>query len=155
MWETLGVIDKHRPRMRKTYFFQSKYPKCFEQYMTWFKLNEHRVILLTTLETNRDEGYEKISRAPKPSIRYKQFYELAYHRKVATIEPVLDFDLEIFLQMMYDLHDQGHLEYVWFGFDSKNCGLPEPSIEKAQKFVDALKRYGIIVKGKTLRGVRL
>ena len=155
VWAIFGSIDNHKPRMKKQYYFQSKNPLCFKQYMKWFKLNQEKVMLLTTLETNRDEGYDKISRAPPPTQRFKDFYDLDYGRKVVTIEPVLDFDLAPFVDMILQLHAQGSLEYVWFGFDSKNCGLPEPSEEKAQVFVDCLQDNGIEVRGKTLRGVKI
>ena len=153
--KTFKAIDNHKPRKPKTYYFQSKNPECFEQYLDWFNEHNELVILLTTLETNRDAGYDKISKAPLPTIRFRDFYELDYPRKVLTIEPVLDFDLEEFVEMVLKLHRQGTLEYVWFGFDSKNCGLPEPSIEKAQRFVDILQDHGIEVRGKSLRGVKL
>jgi len=146
---TFEIIDQHKPRMDKTYYFQSKNPHCFNRYMDWFKRRTDKVILLTTLETNRDKDYHRISKAPLPSIRFMDFYELDYPRKVVTIEPVLDFDLEEFSDRIFQLHEQGSLEYVWFGFDSKNCGLPEPSIEKAQKFVDILQDNGIEVRLKT------
>ena len=149
------AIESHKPRRPKTYLFQSKSPSCLNQYLEWFNENKSRVILLTTLETNRDEGYRNISKAPLPTIRFRDFLDLKYARKVVTIEPVLDFDLEVFLNWMRLLKDQGTLEYAWFGFDSKNCGLPEPSTEKAQRFVDELQAYGIEVRGKTLRDVNL
>lgn len=141
--------------MDKTYYFQSKNPVCFTQYLDWFLANQEKIILVTTLETNRDTGYRKISQAPLPTVRFGDFYDLDYLRKVLTIEPVLDFDLEDFVDMVLKLHEQGTLEYVWFGFDSKNCGLPEPSTEKAQKFVDILQNNGIEVRGKSLREVKL
>ena len=150
---TFKAIDAHRQRMEKTYYFQSKNPACFNLYLDWFLKNQDKVILLTTLETNRDEGYREISKAPFPTMRFHDFLELDYPRKVLTIEPVLDFDLDEFVEMVLKLHEQGSLEYVWFGFDSKNCGLPEPSIEKAQRFVDILQDHGIEVRGKRLRGV--
>jgi len=65
----------------------------------------------------------------------------------------MDFDHDGFIDWFRILHSQGSLEYVWFGFDSKNCGLIEPTIPKAQRFVDELMKLGITVKGKTLRGV--
>ena len=154
MRKIFNVIEKHRPKIDKTYYFQSKDPVCFNQYLDWFLANQERVILLTTLETNRD-GYRKISQAPLPTARFSDFYDLDYPRKVLTIEPVLDFDLVDFVEMVLKLHRQGSLEYVWFGFDSKRCGLPEPSIDKAQKFVDILQSYRIEVRGKSLRGVKL
>ena len=148
-------IENHKPRQHKTYLFQSKNPVCFKQYLPWFREHVDIVQLLTTLETNRDKGYELISKAPPPSQRFLDFYNLDYPRKVVTIEPVLDFDYDKFLSMILDLHEQGCLEYVWFGYDSKNCGLPEPSTVKAQRFVDALKKYGVEVRGKTLRDVKI
>ena len=110
---------------------------------------------MTTLETNRDEGYERVSKAPVPSVRFKDFYELDFPRKVVTIEPVMDFDLDEFFEWMMKLKDQGSLEYVWFGYNSNpdKVQLPEPSEEKAQEFVDLLMAAGIEVRGKSLRGV--
>lgn len=141
--------------MKKTYYFQSKNPSVFNFYLDWFNGNLDKVILLTTLETNRDEVYGNISKAPFPTTRFNDFLDLEYSRKVVTIEPILDFDSEIFLRWMRLLKDQGTLEYVWFGYDSKRCGLPEPSTEKAQRFVDELQAYGIEVRGKNLRDVAL
>ena len=149
------AIENHRPRKPKTYLFQSKAPSCFKQYLPWFKKHQDKVILLTTLETNRDKGYGLISKAPPPSVRFLDFYALDYPRKVLTIEPVMDFDHEQMVHMVLDLKEQGSLLYVWFGYDSKNCGLPEPSVEKAQRLVGALKGYGVEVRGKTLRGVKV
>ena len=96
-----------------------------------------------------------ISKAPNPILRFQAFHELDYPRKVVTIEPVLDFDINEFSYWIAMLQEQGTLEYVWFGFDSKNCGLPEPSEEKAQAFVDGLKALGIEVRGKSVRDVKV
>ncbi len=148
------AIDNHKPKMEKIYYFQSKNPFCFERYLPWFDERDD-VILLTTLETNRDEGYEEISKAPLPTKRFWDFYNLKYPRKVVTIEPILDMDPEIMATRMNLLKKQGSLDYVWFGFDSKRCGLPEPSEEKAQLLVDLLQEAEIEVRGKTLRGVKL
>jgi len=96
---TLKIIEKikeHNKRCSyKTHYFQSKRPAYFKEFLSEFPEN---VILLTTMETNRDSGYRKVSKAPLPSKRYKQFLELDYPRKVVTIEPVMDFDLEVFSQ---------------------------------------------------------
>ena len=151
--EIFEAIDNHRPRKEKTYYFQSKDPKCFNKYLDWFKANEDKVILLTTIETNRDECYTKISKAPPPSKRFKDFLELDYPRKVVTIEPVLDFGYAQFLYWFYILNIQKSLEYVWFGYDTKKCHLPEPTILKAQAFVNQLKQWDIEVRGKSLREV--
>lgn len=145
----IDSIKRYKPRKEKTFYFQSKSPTYFSQFIGEFPDN---VILLTTLETNRDEGYSTISKAPLPSKRFKEFYELDFPRKVVTIEPVLDFDLEQFSDWIIQLHDQGNLEYVWFGFNSKtkSIQLPEPSQEKTQEFLDKLESTGIVVKEKRL-----
>ena len=74
-----------------------------------------------------------------------------------TIEPILDFDLEIFSDWIRKLHDTGDLLYVWIGFNSKTrfVTLPEPSEEKVRKLIANLKEYSIEVRGKDLRGITL
>ena len=105
-------IKEHNTRSpHKTYYFQSKKPACFEPFVSEFPNN---VILLTTLETNRDSGYAAFSKAPVPSERYRQFKSLDYARKVVTIEPVMDFDIDTFFGWIRELRP----EYVWLGLNS-------------------------------------
>jgi DNA repair photolyase len=151
---TRRIIDRIREHnlrtRRKTYYLQSKRPAYFQPFLGELPDN---VILLTTLETNRDDGYDLISKAPVPSVRYEQFKALKYPRKVVTIEPVLDFDLKTFVAWIRSIRP----EYVWLGFNSKpeSVRLPEPSEEKVQKLASRLRGAGIEVRGKTLRGVKL
>ena len=147
---TRRIIDRikeHSERCPgKTFYFQSKRPSYFAQFLSEFPGN---VILLTTLETNRDEP--PVSKAPAPSERYRQFKALDYPRKVVTIEPVMDFDLDVFADWIRELH----VEYVWLGFNSRprSVKLPEPSPEKVQAFVDLLAEAHIEVRGKELRSL--
>jgi hypothetical protein len=64
-----------------TFYLQSKRPEFFHQFVDRLPAN---VILVTTLETNRDGGYAAVSKAPVPSDRYRQFKALNYPRKVVT-----------------------------------------------------------------------
>jgi hypothetical protein len=147
----INAVRHHNVRCPdKTYFFQSKKPQYFERFLREFPEN---VILLTTLETNRDEGYSEISEAPLPSDRYQQLLNLDYPRKVITIEPVLDFDLEIFSRWILDLAP----EYIWIGYNSKpkQVNLPEPSKDKLLEFITILHNNGVKLKGKDLRGLAL
>jgi len=150
---TRRIIERIRQHSRrcpyKTFYFQSKKPSYFAPFLSEFSGN---VILLTTLETNRDTGYRAVSKAPLPSERYKQFKALKYPRKVVTIEPIMDFDLDLFTKWILDLHP----EYVWLGFNSKPeaVELPEPPAQKVQKFMEKLTIAGIEIRGKTLRGLR-
>jgi uncharacterized Fe-S cluster-containing radical SAM superfamily protein len=134
----------------QSFYLQSKEPSCLKPFL---KMLPKTVILVTTLETNRDEGYGKISKAPKPSQRFNQFVSLEYPRKVVTIEPVMDFDVEEFANWIIEIQP----EYVWLGFNSrdKQVHLPEPSPDKLREFVGILTRHGIEVRGKKLRGIEL
>lgn len=134
----------------QSFYLQSKKPSCFKPLL---KLLPKTVILVTTLETNRDEGYGKVSKAPKPSSRFKQFASLKYPRKVVTIEPVMDFDVQEFANWIIQIKP----EYVWLGLNSreKQVQLPEPSPDKLREFVGILARHGIEVRGKKLRGIEL
>jgi hypothetical protein len=144
------IVEHNERSPNKTYYFQSKEPVCFEPILADLPDN---VILLTTLETNRDDGYDAISKAPLPSDRYQQFKALNYPRKVITIEPVLDFDLGTFAAWICSIRP----EYVWLGYNSKPEAviLPEPSEDKVRRLADRLMEPGIAVRGKTLRSVKL
>jgi DNA repair photolyase len=145
-----SIVEHSASRPQTTYYLQSKKPDYFKPFLS--ELPES-VVLLTTLETNRDKGYKAISKAPPPSVRYKQFKALAYPRKVVTVEPVLDFDLRTFGAWIRGIQP----EHIWLGFNSKpeSVDLPEPSEEKVQKLANKLLDAGIEVRGKKLRGVVL
>lgn len=139
-----AIKDKGRPGQE--FYFQSKQPECFEPYIKEFPEN---AILLTTLETNRDGGYEQISKAPPPSIRYEQFRSLDFPRKVLTLEPMLKFDHDILVEMAREIEP----EYVWLGVNSKRRfkalqTLPEPTTDEFYRLYSTLKRL-VDVKLKT------
>ena len=125
----------------KTFFMQSKKPAYFKPFLNMLPDN---VKLLTTLETNKDSGYEKVSKAPVPSIRYEQFLDLDYEHKILTVEPIMDFDFEEFYDMIVYLNP----ELVWLGVNSRNrqVKLPEPSKEKFYELYHSLIENNINVK---------
>lgn len=149
--QIVEAIKQHNRRCpHKIYYFQSKRPEYFGQFLTDFPGN---VILVTTLETNRDDGYQLVSKAPVPSERFKQFMNLEYSRKVVTIEPLLDFDVKVFVERILLIKP----EYVWIGFNSRpnQVSLPEPSNKKVLAFIRNLRMAGTEVRGKTMRGIEL
>jgi hypothetical protein len=121
----------------KIFYLQSKRPEYFKQFL---KMLPDNVKLVTTLETNRDKGYNKISKAPKPSIRYKQFLDLKWPHKILTIEPIMEFDMTEFVSMIMNINP----ELVWLGINSrrKSVTLPEPNKEKFDEL------YNILIKNK-------
>lgn len=134
----------------QTFYLQTKKPAFLKPFL---KLLPQNVILVTTLETNRDDGYAKVSKAPVPSKRFKQFLGLKYPRKIVTIEPIMDFDVDVFSDWIVKIAP----EYVWMGLNSQETAvkLPEPSPEKLYQFSEILLQHGIPVRGKHLRNIEL
>ena len=144
----IASIKAHNRRCPyKTYYFQSKRPEYFNQFLGELPGN---IVILTTLETNRDQGYGEVSKAPVQSVRYEQFLALDWPRNVLTIEPVMDFDLDVFTSWITALRP----EYVWLGFNSKPGAvtLPEPSKDNFERLHDYLITKGIEVRLKDARG---
>lgn len=146
MLKIIEAIKQHEGDIPQVFYLQSKQPSCLKPYL---KLLPKNVILVTTLETNRDKGYGKISKAPVPSKRYRQFLALKYPRKVVTIEPLMDFDVKIFAMWIIKINP----EYVWIGFNSKEkeVSVPEPSKEKVLRLMNILRKHNIKIKEKTMR----
>ena len=137
---------KQDEKQGRIWFIQSKDPKYFEQFLPYLPKN---TILLTTLETNRDGFCAAIGKAPPPSYRYEAFKNLKYPRKIVTIEPIMDFDLDIFTDWIININP----EAVFIGYNSypKQVHLTEPSMEKTLDLIVALKNKGIRVLAKELR----
>ncbi len=109
------------------YLFQSKNPDRFQKFC--FPLN---TISATTIETNRDYN---ISKAPPVLERAKAISKIVDN--IITIEPILDFDLLELIDLIYIAYPK----WVNIGADSKGHNLPEPSWEKVQKLITALKEF--------------
>lgn len=139
----INVVTQYTPN--QTVYFQSKNPAYFELY--GFKFPDN-VVLVTTLETNRNEGYENFSQAPRPTTRAAAFKKLPHPRKIITIEPIMKFDLEPFVKMIKDIRP----EAVWLGYNSrpKRVQLPEPSHDETRALMDRLSKF-TTVRLKTMR----
>lgn len=114
------------------YLFQSKNPYGFNHYKMYFP---ESVILATTIETNRD-----IVNTKAPEVKQRAYWLGAlsiWYETMVTIEPIFDFDLE----PMIELIKTAHPTWVNIGADSKGHNLPEPSPEKIQQLIEALKKH--------------
>ena len=120
------------------YVFQTKNPV---RYLTMNFLFPDNCILGTTIETNRI--IPNISTAPIPEERYKAML-IVKGRKFVTIEPVIDFDVDILAKWIGEINP----EFLNLGADSKNHNLPEPTVKKIFALVDELKKYGIELREK-------
>jgi len=118
---------------RNKYLFQTKNPQRFYSFKNSFLL---QTILGVTLESNRD--YPVLSGAPAIAERVSWMTQL--RRKTSfdfmvSIEPILDFDLDLFVEMIKQIRPS----FVSIGVDSKRHHLPEPSLEKIKQLLLALR----------------
>jgi hypothetical protein len=134
----------------RIWFMQSKNPKCLEKYIEFLPENTY---LLTTLETNRDIGYGEISKAPKPSQRYNDFLGLEWNKKMVTVEPILDFDLDTFVDWIVSISPKA----VFIGYNShpNKVPLPEPEKKKTWQLIHILEECRIQVLKKEMRDKRV
>jgi hypothetical protein len=135
------VLGRIRQLPDRTFLIQSKNPSIFSHYQ--FPRN---VLLGTTIETNRDDLYGGISKAPLPSRRFEAMLRLQHSRKIVTIEPVLDFDVEIMVKWVREIGP----EVCYVGYDSKKNYLPEPELRKVEAIMKKLKET-TNVRAKTIR----
>lgn len=138
------ILFKH-PHI--TLYLQSKNPITFNKYLPY--LNEERTVLLTTLETNRDINYSLFSKAPPPTQRALDFYNMPFKRKIITVEPVMKFDLHKFSAIICRINP----EQVYLGYNSKpdKIRLPEPNLIEFNQLWLNLKSKGIPIVIKSQR----
>ena len=132
--EIIGTIEDNP----ETHFLlQTKDPSMFIG--TDFPSN---VYTGATIETNR--LYIRVSKAPHPLQRIIDMTMNQHHHKFISIEPIMDFDIEIFPKAIYDIRP----EIVEIGADNYRNNLPEPSWDKVQKLIDFLTGNGVQIKEK-------
>lgn len=93
-----------------------------------------------TIETNRDITLN-YSKAPNPRQRALDMMMSDYQPKFISIEPIMDFDLAVFAEWLYDINP----EIVEIGADNYHNDLPEPSWDKVYKLIDILTLHGVKV----------
>ncbi len=129
----LKVLEHCREYRNNTYLFQSKNPFRFSRFRGLFP---SKVILGTTLETNRDYDFSK---APQPRLRAEALksWDGTGIKKMISIEPVMDFDLDKFITMIAMCEPI----FVSIGADSKGHNLPEPPAWKVERLIEELRKF--------------
>jgi len=134
--ETLWHCGKYEGNK---YLFQTKNPKNIRRILTY----ESNVCV--TLETNRH--YPNIMHnSPTPQERYDEMIYIQ-HPLYITIEPILDFDYDVFCDMIYEC---GPMQ-VNIGADSGNNHLPEPPKDKILNLIDELSYITKVVQKPNLK----
>lgn len=124
------------------FFFETKNPF---RYIDFLEHVPKTAILSATIETNKTEY--KLSRAPSVAERMLSFRLLDWPTKHISVEPIADFDEEIFPRQLIALEPW----MVAVGYDSLGNGLPEPTLEKTEQLIADLEAAGIRVERKLMR----
>ncbi len=126
----LHSIVQHCLSSANIYLFQTKNPARFLSY----PFPSHSFFYGVTIESNRH--YLDISKAPSPLHRYQAMLQIK-RPKMISIEPILDFDLDVLLAWIDAISPQ----FVSIGADSKGHGLPEPPAHKVIDLIAALSKF--------------
>lgn len=133
----LKILDHCKEYADNTYLFQTKNPARFFDFENMFPPN---TIYGTTLETNRDIGYHKISKAPSPSQRMVAFHRFVTNndfecKSMISIEPLLNFDLDAMVEWVNEISPS----FVSIGADSITKKFLAPSFEKTKELINELE----------------
>jgi len=120
----LAVLNHCQRYSYNRYLFQSKNPDGMNKVLGYFP---KRTILGTTIETNRENYYSNA-----PIIKYRvQALEGILLRKMVSIEPIMDFDVDELVKMIYRIKPR----FISIGADSQNSNLPEPESQKIKELI--------------------
>jgi DNA repair photolyase len=127
---------------QNTFVFQTKNPARVWDFLQDMPPNR---LIGTTIESNRDHPRIRTT-APRTDIRALSLQNLKRtgEQVFVTIEPIMDFDLEILVSWLEEILPV----FVAIGADSKYCGLEEPGAQKVKSLIAELEKRGIEVRQK-------
>ncbi len=93
--------------------------------------------IITTIESNRD--YPEIYKGEVPKVidRIKGISQFSLIKTQITIEPILDFDLEIFVTML----KRANVNQINIGANTSKLKLTEPTKEKVLQLIKELELF--------------
>jgi DNA repair photolyase len=113
------------------YLFHTKDPR---RALPWVDATPKNSVLCVTVESNRK--YPEISLAPDPWDRLG-LLECWDKRRMITVEPILDFDVDVFPELIKRCEPY----QVNIGADTGHNDLPEPSPEKIHELIERLRPH--------------
>jgi len=142
--EFLRILARVR-EFPETYFLvQSKNPRqLYDWREDWGITLPPNVYLGTTIETNRDYG---LTKAPAPVERFRYLTGYPHNRKFLSIEPIMDFDLDILTNWVKLLQP----DIVEVGYDNYANRLIEPKLSKVENLIARLEKFTTVYR-KTIR----
>lgn len=134
------ILETCRKYHHNKYVFLTKNPARYHEITSDHFPEQY--LLGCTIETNRTNP--KVSKAPSPTERAEWMKHLHGIPTFITVEPIMDFDTNLFAMMLQEIHP----DFVCIGADSKGHKLPEPSAPKIQALLLLLQEYGVTVRNK-------
>ena len=135
------VLEHTRKYPENRYLWHTKNPLRLSSIIK----PEANDIACVTIETNRYIP-STISNAPMPIIRMEYLRDLWEGKRMITVEPIMDFDLDLFPGMILEARPM----QVNIGADSRKCGLPEPPKEKIIALISELEKFTTVYKKSNL-----
>ena len=126
------------------YLFQTKNP---EEMLNWKDALPDNSVICITLESNRHYA-EYMNSSPTPHSRVLSFRDFKIDKYI-TIEPIMDFGLGAFVEMIKSCNPI----QVNIGADSGNNGLPEPPMEKIRQLIQELSKFTKVVEKPNLKRI--
>ena len=136
----LKVIEATRSSPSSDFLFLTKNPRRYREFV---HLCGNNIVLGATIETNRRNDFSK---APLVSDRAKAMIDLKYSKKFISIEPIMDFDLEV----LADWTEKIAPIHAAVGYDNWHNRLPEPSLPKTLRLIERLEGFTFVSR-RTLR----
>jgi len=141
LWEIMEHCNKYP---KNKYLFQTKNPESLWEYWQRGFLPKQSVVC-TTIETNR-VYLDYMGNTPTPSSRAEFLSKIDLPRYV-TIEPIMDFDMEEFVNIIR----RANPIQVNIGADSGGHRLHEPSGEKLLEFTNKILEFTTIHNKKNIK----
>ncbi len=122
------------------YVFQTKNPMRYRTQTVQIFLPPKRMFGVT-IETNR-----RLDNNAPPAGERKEWFSFIdeSEKTFVTIEPILDFDLDVMLRWMEELKP----DFINLGADSKSNRLEEPPAFKVRQLIEGINNLGIEIKEK-------
>ena len=130
---------KHMEKFDSKYLLQTKNPTRVLDFIDACVITD-KCVICTTIESNKDL-FEIKRNSPDVFKRAMAMNELSQIIDTyVTIEPIMDFDMDIMVQLIRDCN----AKQINIGADSGRNNLPEPSKEKVLQLVSELQKFTII-----------
>ena len=130
---------KHMGMFDSKYLLQTKNPTRVLDFIDACVITD-KCVICTTIESNKDL-FEIKRKSPDVFTRAMAMNELSQIIDTyVTIEPIMDFDMDIMVQLIRDCN----AKQINIGADSGRNNLPEPTKEKVLQLVSELQKFTII-----------